>query len=171
MLHHMPPLTRRKHRRNDTSHMPFLLYNHILGKKKTGLFPTISFREVNLYLGDITLYLEELGPPFGKIGMTEKTCPSLAFFLAEVKLSTIFSLREKILSFGGVILSSCRNLLFLRGTTLSPDPPLRLLPFALSLVTITFPTALSFRGVNLPLEKKDLFLEEHSMNLHVSFSL
>ena len=100
-----------------------------------------------------------------------KTYPSLAFFLGEVKLSTIFSPREKILPFRGVILSSCRNLLLLRGTTLSPDPPLGNLPSALSLGTVTFPRALSFREANLSLGEKALFLEEHSLNLPVSFSL
>ena len=70
-----------------------------------------------------------------------------------------------------MILSSCRNLLLLRGTTLSSDPPLGNLPYALSLGTVTFLAALSFRGVNLPLREKALFLKEHSLNLPISFSL
>ena len=152
-------------------HLIGLSFSTTTSLEKTGLFPTISFRELNLYLGDITLYLGELGPPFGKIGLTRETCPSFAFFHGEVKLSAIFSLGEKILPFGRVILSSCRNLLLLRGTTLSPDPPLGHLPSALSLGTVTFPTTLSFRGVNLPLGKKALFLEERSLNPPVSFSL
>ena len=134
-------------------------------------FPPFSLEEMNLSLVNIILYLGELGLAFGKIGLAGETCPSLAFFLGEVKLSTIFSLREKILPFGGVILSSCRNLFFLRGTTISPYPPLGHLPSALSLGKITFLAAFSFRGVNLPLGKKALFLEEHSLNLLVSFSL
>ena len=73
----------------------------------------------------------------------------------------------KILPFGGVILSSYRNLILLRGTTLSPDPPLGNLPFSISLGTITFPVALSFRGVNLTLGEKALFLEEHSLNVPI----
>ena len=36
---------------------------------------------------------------------------------------------------------------------------------------VTFPTTLSFGGVNLPLREKSLFLEEHSLNLPASFSL
>ena len=78
---------------------------------------------------------------------------------------------KKILPFGGAILSSCRNLLLLRGTTLSIDPPLGHLLFALSLGTETFPAALSLRGVDLPLREKAIFLEVYSLNLHVSFSL
>ena len=115
--------------------------------------------------------LGELGQPSGKIGLTGETCPSLAFFLGEVKLSTIFPPRENILPFGGVILSSYRNLILLKGTTLSPNPPLGHLSSVLSLGITTFLTTLSFRGVNLNLGKKALFLEEHYLNLHVSFSL
>ena len=126
---------------------------------------------MNLSLVNIILYLGELGLPFGKIGVTGETCPSFAFFLGEVKLSAIFFPREKILPFRGMILSSCRNLLLLRGTTLSPDPPLGHMPFAFSLGIITFSTTLSFRGVNLPLGKQAVFLEEHYLNLLVSFSL
>ena len=135
--------------------------------------PSLAFSlgEMKLSLVNIILYLGELGPPFGKIGFTRETCPFLAFFLGKVKLSTIFSHGEKILPFGGVILSSCRNLLLLRGTTLSLDPPLGNLPSAISLGTITFPITLLFGGVNLPLREKTLFLEEHSLNLPVSFSL
>ena len=70
------------------------------------------------------MYLGELGPPLGKIGMIGGTCPSLAFFVEEVKLSTIFSLGGK---------------------------------------------NLPFRGVNLLLGEKALFLEEYSLNLLVSF--
>ena len=77
--------------------------------------------------------------------MAGEACLSPAFFLGEVKLSTIFSLEEKNLPLGEVILSSYRNLLFLRGTILSPDPPLGNLPSTLSLGIVTFPTALSFR--------------------------
>ena len=62
-------------------------------------------------------------------------------------------------------ISSNRNLLLLRGTTLSPDPPLGNLPL------VTFTTALSFGEVNLPLRKEELFLKEHSLNLPASFSL
>ena len=93
----------------------------------------------------------------------------------------IFSLEGKNLPFGGVILSSRRNLLLLRGITLSPDPPLRNLPFAISigktglfaffLGIVTFLTTLSFGGVNLPLRENALFREQHSLNLLVSFSL
>ena len=151
-----------------------------LSFEKKGLFPTISFGEVNLFLGDIILYLGELGPPPRKPGMTGGTCPSPTFSLKEVKLFAIFSLRGKNLPFGGVILSSSRNLHLLRGATPSLNPPLGNLPLALSLGkivlfafflgTVTFPISLSFRGVNLPLEEKALFLEEHSLNLPASFS-
>ena len=139
--------------------------------KETCPFPPFSLGELNLSLANIILYLRELGPHFGKIGLIGETCHSLAFFLGEVKLFEIFSHGEKILPFRGVIISSNRNLLLLRGTTLSPNPPLGHLPSALSLGTITFPIALSFRGVNLPLGKKSLFFEDHSLNLPVSFSL
>ena len=36
---------------------------------------------------------------------------------------------------------------------------------------VTFPEILSFRGGNLPIREQALFLEEHSLNLHASFSL
>ena len=140
----MPPLTRRNHKRNDTPYRLCLL---------------------------ATSSLRELGLPPGKTGMDGETCLSPTFFLGEVKLSTIFFLEENNLPHGKVILSSCRNLLFLRGTTLSPYPSLGNLPSALSLGTITFPTTLSFREVDLPLGEKVLFLEEHSLNLPTSFSL
>ena len=86
-------------------------------------------------------------------------------------MSTIFSLEEKNQRLGEVILSSSRNLLLIKGTTLSLDPPLRNMLSTLSLGTVTFPTALSFRGVNLPLREKALFLKEHYLNLPTSFSL
>ena len=35
---------------------------------------------------------------------------------------------------------------------------------------LTFPVILLFRGVNLPLGEKALFLDEHSLNLPTSFS-
>ena len=151
--------------------------------EKKDLFPIISFGEVNLYLGDIILYLGELGQPLGKTGLTGETCSSPAFSLNEVKLSAIFSLGEKNLPFGGVILSSGRNLLLLRGTTLSTYPPLRNLPSTLSLEktslftfflgTVTFHAALSFKRAKrlLPLGEKTLFHKEHSLNLPASFSL
>ena len=139
-----------------------------LSLKKTGLFPTISFGEVNLSLGDIVLYLGELGPPLRKTGLIGGTCPFPAFSLEEVKLSIIFSIGGKDLPFGGVILSSGKNLLLLRGTTLSLYPSLKNLPSALSLGKtglftfflgkLTFPTTFSFGGVNLPLGEKALFL-------------
>ena len=72
------------------------------------------------------MYLGELGPPPGKTRVTGGTCPSPAFSLEEVKLSTIFSLGGK-------------------------NPP--------------------FRGVNLPLGEKALFLKEYFLNLLASFSL
>ena len=78
------------------------------------------------------MYLGELGPPLGKTGLTGGTYPSLARSLGEVKLYAIFSLRRKNLSFRGVILSSGRSLLSLRGITLSPYQPLGNLPLALS---------------------------------------
>ena len=134
------------------------------------LFSFFSLGEMNLSLVNIILYLGELGPPFAKIGMIGETCPFPPFFLGEVKLFAIFSLGEKILPFG-VILSSYRNLLLLRGATLSPDPPLGHLPSIISLGTVTLPITLSFRGVNLPLGEKAFFLEEHSLNLPVLFSL
>ena len=90
------------------------------------MFPTISFRDVNLYLGDIILHLGELGPFPRKIGLIGGICLSHVFFLGEVNLSVIFSLEEKNLPFG---------------------------------------------EVNLPLGENALFLEEHSLNLLVSFFL
>ena len=48
------------------------------------------------------MYLGELGPPPGQTCMTGGTCPSPAFSLKEVNLSTIFSLGGKNLPFGGV---------------------------------------------------------------------
>ena len=117
------------------------------------------------------MYLGDLGPPPRKTCMTGGTCPSLTFSLGEVKLFAIFYLGGKNLPFGGVILSFGRNLLLLRGTTLSPDPHLGNLPSALSLGKIglfafflgkvTFPTTLSLsspyprlgedRGLNMGL--------------------
>ena len=113
----------------------------------------------------------EFSLPPRKTGLARETCLSPAFFLGEVKLSTIFSLEENNQPLGEVILSSCRNLLLIRGTTLSLDPPIGNMLFAISLGTVTFPTAFSFRGVNLPLEEKAFFLKEHSLNLPTSFSL
>ena len=177
-LDHIPPLTKRNPKRNDTPHKPFHLCNPLL-EKKTGLFPTISFGEVNLSLGDVILYLRELGPSPRKTTLTGETCHSPAFSLREVKLYAIFFLRGKNLR--GTILSSSRNLLLFRGTTLSPYPLLRNLPSALSLGKaglltfflrmVTFPTTLSFKGVNLPLGEKAMFLEEHSLNMPASFFL
>ena len=127
------------------------------------------------------MYLGELCPPLGKTCLIGGTCPSPAFSLEEVKFFAIFSLEGNNLPFRGVIISYDRNLLLLRGTNLSPDPPLGNLPLALSLRktglfafflgTVTFLTTLSFGGVNLPLREKALFLEEHSLNLPTSFSL
>ena len=127
------------------------------------------------------MYLGELGPPPTKTSLTRGTCPSPAFSLEDVKLSAIFSLRGKNLPFGRVILSFGKNLLLLRGTTLSSHPPLGNLTlalflgktglFAFLLKTVTFPTTLSCGGVNLPYREKVLFLKEHSLNLSTSFSL
>ena len=74
-----------------------------------------------------------------------------------------------------------KNLLLLRGTTLSLDSPLgNLLSarslrktglFAFFLRIVTFPTTLSFGGVNLPFGERALFHEEHYLNLPASFSL
>ena len=99
------------------------------------------------------MYLGNLGPPPRKTCMTRGRCPSLTFSLGEVKLFAIFYLGEKNLPFGGVILSFGKNLLLLRGTTISPDPHLGNMPSALSLGKIglfafflgkvTFPTTLS----------------------------
>ena len=72
------------------------------------------------------MYLGELSPFPGKIGLAGGTCLSHVFSLGEVKLFAIFSLEEKNLPFG---------------------------------------------GLNLLLGEKSLFLEEHYLNLHVSFSL
>ena len=90
------------------------------------LSAVFSFEEYNLPLGEVKLslvnfilYLGEMGPPFGNIGLRGKTCLSSAFFLRE----------------------------------------------------LTFSAILSFRGVNLPLGEKALFLEEHSLNMPTSFSL
>ena len=99
-------------------HLKGLYISTTLYLEKIGLFPTISFGEMNLSLGDIILYLGELGPPPKKTGMIGGTCPSIALSLGEVKLSIIFSLEDKNLAFGEVILFSGRNLLLLRGTTL-----------------------------------------------------
>ena len=118
-----------------------------------------------------TSSLGELGLYHRKTGMAGEICLSPTLFFGEVKLSTIFYLEEKNLPLEEVIQYSCRNLLLLRGTTLSPDPPLGNLPSALSLGTVTFLTAFSFREVNLPLRENALFLEEHSLNQPASFSL
>ena len=143
--------------------------------EKIGLFPTISFEEVNLYLGDITVYLGEIGPPSRKIGLSRETCLSLTFFLGEVKLSAIFSLEEKNLPLEEVKFSLVNIILYL-GEMGPPFGKIGLsgetcLSPAFFLGQLTFPIDLSFRGVTLPLGEKDFFLEEHSLNLHASFSL
>ena len=89
-------------------HLTGLSISTTFSLEKIGLFPTISFGKVNFSLGYIILYLGELGPTFGKTGLTGGTCPDPAF---------------------------------------------------------------SLEGVNLPLGEKTLFLEEHSLNQPVSFSL
>ena len=68
-------------------HLTCLSISVTLSFEKTVLFPTIYFREEDLYLGDIILYLGELGPPLGKTGLTR---------VREVKLSAIFFLGERI---------------------------------------------------------------------------
>ena len=73
-----------------------------LSLEKTGLFPTISFGEVNFSLGGIILYIGELGPFLGKIGMIGGICLSHVFSFVEMKLSATFSLEEKNPPFGGV---------------------------------------------------------------------
>ena len=123
-------------------HLTCLSISTTLSLERTGLFLTISFGEVNLSLGDIILYLGELGPFPGKTCMTGETCSSLAFSLGEVKLFAIFSIGEKNLLFG-VILSFSRNFLLLRGTTLSPYPHLENMLYALSLKNqVSFPSSL-----------------------------
>ena len=94
----MPPLTRRNHRRNDTPHRFSFFATSSLGEldrplRKTSLAgetcfsPAIFLREVklsaifsleekNIPLGEVKLslvniimYLGEMGPPFGNIGL------------------------------------------------------------------------------------------------------
>ena len=48
------------------------------------------------------MYLGELSPSLGKIGMTGGICLSHVFSLGEMKLCAIFSLEEKNPPFGGV---------------------------------------------------------------------
>ena len=136
LLYHMPPLTRRNPRRNDTPHRSFHLYNPFLGKNRF-LFHHIFWRS-ELSLGDIILYLGELGPPLGKIGLTGGICLSRVFSLGEVKLSTIFSLEEKNLPFGGV------------------DLPLREKALYLEEHSLNLPASFSHEAINLPHEWVDL---------------
>ena len=56
-----------------------------------------------------------------------------------------------------------------RGTC--PSPAFSLKEVKLSAIFFLRGNNLPFGGVNLPLEEKSLFLMEHSLNLHVSFSL
>ena len=60
------------------------------------------------------MYIGELGAPPRKIGMTGGKCLSYVFSPGEVKLSTIFSLEDKNLPFGGVNLPLREKALFLK---------------------------------------------------------
>ena len=96
-------------------------------------------------------------------------------YLGEVKLSTIFSLKEKNLPLGELKLSLVNIILYLREMGL-PFGNIGLsgetcLSYAFFLREMTFPAYFSFRGVNFPLGEKALFLEEHSLNLPALFSL
>ena len=74
---------------------------------ETRLSPTRFVGEVKLSLVNFIMYLGEMGPPFGNIGLRRLICLSPAFFLGE----------------------------------------------------LTFPVILPFRGVNLALREKTIFLE------------
>ena len=107
--------------------------------------------------------------------MAKETCLSLAFFLREVKLFAIFSLEKKNLPLGEVKLSLVNIILYL-GEMGPPFGNIGLsretcLFLAFFLGELTFLVILSFRGVNLSLGKKALFLEEHSLNLPALFSV
>ena len=122
----------------------------------------------------VTSSLGELGLPPRKIGMVGETCLFLAFFLGEVKLFAIFSIEEKNLPLGEVKLSLVNIIMYL-GEMGSPFGNIGLsgetcLSPTFFLGELTFPVILSFRGVNLPLGEKALFLNEHSLNLPTSFS-
>ena len=144
----MPPLTKRNHRRNDKPHRLFF-------------FATSSLRE--------------LGLPLRKTSLVGETylCPTR--FLGEVKLSTIFSFKEKNLPLREVKLSLVNFILYL-GEMGPPFGNIGLsgetcLSPAFFLGELNFLEILSFRERNLPLREKSLFLEEHSLNLPASFSL
>ena len=51
-------------------------------------------------LVNFILYLGEIGPPFGNIGLIGETCLSPAFFLGEFTFHEILSFRRRDLSFG-----------------------------------------------------------------------
>ena len=123
----------------------------------------------------VTSSLGELGLPPGKTSIAKETCLSLAFFLGEVKLFAILFLEKKNLPLGEVKLSLVNIILYL-GEMGPPFGNIGLsgetcLFLAFFLGELTFPAILSFRGVNLSLGKKALFLEEHSLNLPALFSV
>ena len=60
-----------------------------------------------------TSFLGELGPSLRKTGMAGEICLSSAFFLREVKFSSIFYLEEKNLSLREVKLSLVNIILYL----------------------------------------------------------
>ena len=89
-----------------------------LGEVK--LSAIISLKENNLYLGEVKLslvnfilYLGEMGPPFGNIGLSGETCLFPAFFLRELTCLTI-------LKFRGVNLPLREKAFFLEEHSLNP---------------------------------------------------
>ena len=135
--------------------------------REVKLSSIISLKENNLYLGEVKLslvnfilYLGEMGPPFGNIGLSGETCLSPAFFLGELTCPTI-------LKFRGVNLPLREKAFFLEEHSLNPLESFSLremnLPHGGMGLSITF----SLGGMNssgefvLPFGESFLFLENH----------
>ena len=122
-------------------HLTGLSISTTLSLEKTGLFLTISFGEVNLSLGDIILYLGELGPPPGKTCMIRGTCPFPTSSLKEVTFSIA-------LSFGGVNLPLEEKSLFLEEHSLNLPASFFLGAMNLSCGGVGLFVAFSLEGTN-----------------------
>ena len=72
----------------------------------------LPLEEVKLSLVNFILYLGEMGPPFGNIGLSGETCLSPAFFIGELTCPAI-------LPFGGVNLPLGEKTLFLKDHSLN----------------------------------------------------
>ena len=114
--------------------------------KLSSIFPfkekNLPLREVKLSLVNFILYLGEMSPPFGNIGLSRGTCLSLAFFLRELTF-------PEILSFRGVNLPLEEQALFLEEHSLNLPASFSLGEMNLPHGEVVLSTPFSLRGTNL----------------------